>query len=74
MAASSALLSVPSNEMIPAISHTPSNTSGEPTCAAITPGLRKIPGPINSARHHHDSAEKAQSWNKSGRVRLAHRA
>src|SRR5437867_2955152 len=32
--------------MIPATSHTLSSNSGDPTCAAITPGLRKIPEPI----------------------------
>src|SRR5262245_45349487 len=46
MEANSALLKVPSKETIPATTQTARTNSGEPTCAAMTPGLRKIPEPM----------------------------
>src|SRR5437773_4918800 len=45
-AANSAVLNAPSNVITPATTQIPSNAVGEPNCAAITPGLRKIPDPI----------------------------
>src|ERR1039457_2515514 len=42
----SALVSAPNRVRIPARTQTPSSSSGEPSCAAITPGLRKMPEPM----------------------------
>jgi hypothetical protein len=42
----SALVSAPNKVITPANTQTSISSSGEPSCAAITPGLRKIPDPI----------------------------
>jgi hypothetical protein len=46
MLAISELVSAPKSVITPATIQTTSSNPGEPTCAAITPGLRKIPEPI----------------------------
>src|SRR5881396_693377 len=46
MLAISALVRTPKSVITPARTQTPSNSSGEPTWAAMTPGLRKMPEPM----------------------------
>ena len=46
IAASSAILNAPNNDMIPAPIQTAINNSGEPSWAAIVAGFIKIPDPI----------------------------
>src|SRR5438874_11949074 len=46
MLAISALVRAPKSVMTPARTQTPRSSSGEPICAAMTPGLRKMPEPM----------------------------
>ena len=43
MLAISAFVSAPKSVITPPKSHTARSNSGEPTCAAMTPGLREMP-------------------------------
>jgi hypothetical protein len=46
MLATSAFVSAPKSVTMPASSQTTNNSSGEPTCAAMTPDFLKMPDPM----------------------------